>query len=557
MDRRDEQQAELPGRFTILGPPGLTRGHTRLDLGTPQQQAVLLALLRGSGSYVRMGELIDGLWGEHAPASGEAVIRTYISRIRRLLSAHGLGCAIRSRSGGYRLDPGRFEVDATEFTRLVEAARQERAGGNLPAAVKLLTAARELWTGTALAGVPGDAAERERARLERLNLAAVQELLRLRLELGEHAEVVAEVPTLLQLNRLEEPLYEIYLLALYRGGRRAEALEVYRTVHQLLDQELGVSPGPGLRAIHEQILRADRAQPAPRMPPPAKPAAAGWFVGRQAELAAFREMLTRGSGVLFISGPVGIGKSTLLRRFAEEAAGRPVCRLPGPTTPELPARLPAGAVLLIDSGPDHHDLEQWLPNESVVVVASRTGPSVTWLTEPAWSGRITLRHLDTLTAEESAALLETRGVKAGLRESIMDFAAGHPLALSLAAEIARSMTETGQPSRPDAERYVVDQILDHLTGDFPTPHHRLALHVCAHARPATEDLLRVVVPGADPGELFDWLRAQPYVEAAERGLEINGVLRTALDAHLRWRDPVGHERLRRRIHRYRPGTVNA
>jgi DNA-binding SARP family transcriptional activator len=589
-------------RFTILGPPGLACGDAQLDLGAPQQQAVLMLLLTSSGSYVRVGGLIDGLWGDRAPATGEAVIRTYISRIRRLLSEHGLGSAIRSQSGGYMLDPSLFALDATEFTRLIETARQERAGGNVPAAVKCLTEALDLWTGTALAGVPGEAAERERSRLERLKLTATQELLQLRLAMGEHAEVVAEVPLLIQLNRLEEPLYEIYLLALYRSGRRAEALEVYRMVYDLLGKEVGVSPGPRLRAIHAMILRADgdseeefgptpRFRTAvPRVMPLAEPAAepAGValdrnldrrFVGRDTERAAFRDMLTGrcggDPGVLFVCGPIGIGKSTLLRRFAADAAaaGRPVWHLHGLTTAELrerlerlaeePSRASAGPVLLLDSFQDHSDLESWLredylrklPGDAVVVIASRRGPSVAWLTDPAWAGMIVFRRLEGLTASESAALVEARGVAANLAKSIVDFAAGNPLVVSLAAEVGRSMSATGQPSRRDAARYVVDKVLELLTGDIPTAPHRWALYVCAHARHTTEDLLRVAVPDGEPAELFDWLRAQPYVETAGHGLEINGVLREALDHHLRWRDPVGYEQMHRRIRHYVLGPL--
>ncbi|MFE3451255.1 BTAD domain-containing putative transcriptional regulator [Nonomuraea sp. NPDC059194] len=554
-------------RFTVLGPPGLGGGDTRLDLGAPQQQAVLMLLLANSGSFVRTGELIDGLWGEQAPATGEAVIRTYISRIRRLLSRHGLGSAIRSRSGGYMLDPSLFALDAVEFDELVEAARQERRNGQLAAAAKRLEEALGLWTGTALAGVPGEAAERERFRLERLRLIAHQELLRLRLELGQHAEVVAEVPLLIQQNRLEEPLYEIYLLALYRSGRRAEALEVYRTVYDLLGKELGVSPGPRLRAIHEKILRADLDE-LPAEEPERRPDRQ--FVGRGAERAAFHDLLNGGGdSLLFVRGSAGIGKSTLLRTFAADAAaaGRRVWQLHGSAArarfEECADEFSSGAVLLVDSFEEAGELETWLreeylrrlPGDMVVVVAGRNGPSAAWLTDPAWSGTIVIRHLDALTTAESAALLDARGVDPDLQPSILDFAAGHPFALSLAAEVARSRSATGQPSRRDAVRHVVDAVLARLAGSAPTPLHRWALHVCAHARHTTEDLLRVVLPDGQAAELFDWLQAHSCVETAAHGLEINGVLREALDLHLRWRDPVGYERMHRRIRRYVMGDL--
>ncbi|MFF4622671.1 BTAD domain-containing putative transcriptional regulator [Nonomuraea jabiensis] len=571
-----------PCRFTVLGPPGLYRGETRLDLGAPQQQAVLMLLLVNSGSFVRMGELITGVWGDRAPATGEAVIRTYISRIRRLLSECGLESAISSRSGSYMLDPSLCALDATEFADLLETARQERARGRVAAAASRLEQALGLWTGTALAGVPGEAAGCERIRLEQLKLIATQELLRLRLERGEHAEVVAEVPLLIQLNRLEEPLYEIYLLALYRCGRRVEALEVYRTVYDLLGKELGVGPGPRLREIHDRILRADAdhddgfalapwaERPAVRAPDES----AHWrFVGRDAERAAFQDLLKRSRGerpgLLFFRGPAGIGKSTLLHRLADDATavGRRVWHLRGSATAEAREHLVrfaeelsgvTGPILIIDSFEELEDLEPWLrdeylrrlPGDTIIVLAGRTGPGAAWLVDPAWSGTIVIRCLDVLTAPESAALVESRGVDPGLRRSIVDFAAGNPFALSLAAEVGRSMSATGQPPRRDAVRHVVDDVLARLAGSAPTDAHRWALHVCAHARHTTEDLLRAVVPGGRAAELFDWLRAQPCVDTAAHGLDINGVLREALDHDLRWRDPAGYERMHRRIRHY-------
>ncbi|OLZ49758.1 BTAD domain-containing putative transcriptional regulator [Amycolatopsis keratiniphila] len=509
---------EVRYRFTVLGPPGFTSGGTRLDLGSPQQQAVLMLLLANAGSFVRTGELIDGLWGERAPATGEAVIRTYISRLRRLLSLQGLGSAIVSRSGGYRMDPDRFEVDAVEFAGLIESARQARS---VETAAKLLERALGLWTGTALAGVPGEAAEHERSRLERLKLTATQELLRLRLELGEHDEVVAEVPALIERNRLEEPLYEIYLLALHRGGRRAEALELYRSIHDLFDAELGVRPGPKLRALHQKVLRAeDERTPTPRGPDPL-------FVGRERERAEFRRLLARG-GVLFLTGAPGIGKSTLIRKFADDAAsvGRPV--------------------RLFDGLDDPAETLRRLPGDVTAVIAGRTGPDATLLVDPAWSGRITIRKLEPLSDDESAALLEARGVGPDLRKSIVDFAAGNPFALSLAAEVSRS-------PQADAARYVVDTLYAHLAGDPPTEAHRWALYVCAQADHTTEDLLRSVLPGGRSSELFDWLRDHACVEAATQGLVLGGVLREVLDRHLAWRDPAGRARIRGRIGRVTTG----
>ncbi|MEV6282792.1 AfsR/SARP family transcriptional regulator [Kribbella sp. NPDC051770] len=254
-------------RLALLGPPELHRDGEPLDLGSPQQQAVLMMLLAADGGFVTSAALADGLWGEHAPPTGDTVIRTYVSRLRRVvpISFRSRSYALDLHVGGDPRQPdaeGRavraeLVVDATEFAELIRSARDERAEGRVAVAAERLEAALELWTGTALAGVPGEAAERERFRLEQLKLSAGKELLECRLDLRQHAEVVAEVPLLIQLNPLEEPLYEIYLTALYRSGRRAEALDVYRMLYDLLSTELGIRPGPGVQAVHEQILRAE------------------------------------------------------------------------------------------------------------------------------------------------------------------------------------------------------------------------------------------------------------------------------------------------------------
>ncbi|KZB88263.1 hypothetical protein AVL48_20115 [Amycolatopsis regifaucium] len=124
--------------MTVLGPPGLSCGGAELDLGAPQQQAVLMLLLARSGSFVRVGELVDGLWGYRAPATGEAVIRTYIFRIRRVFSAHGLASAIRSQAGGlFRVDLPvrrlRARLDRRSTVAVAKSALGDRAVGAAPA----------------------------------------------------------------------------------------------------------------------------------------------------------------------------------------------------------------------------------------------------------------------------------------------------------------------------------------------------------------------------------------------------------------------------------------
>ncbi|MGC4940030.1 BTAD domain-containing putative transcriptional regulator [Kribbella sp. DT2] len=551
-------------RLTLLGPPGLRAGNDELDLGSPQQQAVLTMLWATNGSFVSSAALVDGLWGEHAPPTGETVVRTYISRLRRVLP----GPVITFQSGSYALDASRFVVDATEFAELIKTARRERGAGELAAAAETLETALDLWTGTALAGVPGEAAERERFRLEQLKLSAAKELLECRLELGQPAEVVAEVPLWIQLHPLEESLYEIYLLALYRCGRRAEALEVYRMLYDLLWKELGVRPGGGVQGIHERILRAEgeldevtgalgRGEVAGALGPGGGVPVVGSasvrtgrrYVGRAVERAAFRALLDSDEpAVMVLCGPTGIGKSALLRQLFEDAQalGRQAWWLTDDLVEDLSTV--TAPVVMIDSPAPPETWLPKLPSDSVVVIASTGEPGIGWL-----SGSWAVHRLEGLSTAEATELVEARGVDPGTRDAIVNFADGNPFALTLAAEV--SLSSTGQGSRRDAARYVVDTVVAVLAGEVPSALHRRALHVCAHARNTTEDLLREVLPDGDSAELFDWLRSHPSVESVSYGLEINGVLREALDDHLHWRDLAGYARMHQQIRRYVLGKV--
>jgi hypothetical protein len=289
------------------------------------------------------------------------------------------------------------------------------------------------------------------------------------------------------------------------------------------------------------------------------------FVGRAAELAVFREALGGGPdapAVLHVHGPGGIGKSALLLRFADEAAaaGRDVVRVDGSTlAPPEPATFEAGAaaaltgdrpVLLVDAFEHCQGLESWLvrhflprlPASALVVIAGRRPPDPRWRSGPDWSGLLRVLPLTALDRADAAALLTTRSIGPELRDAVLSRTGGHPLALCLAADaVAR---EGGwEPSSPD----LTGALLASLVGDVPSAAHRHALHVCAHARTTTEDLLRAALPDEDSGALFEWLRTRSFVESARHGLRPHDVVRDALDADLRWRDPQGYEVVHHRV----------
>ena len=250
-------------RFAVLGPERAWRGEAELDLGQPQQRAVLAALLVREGAQVTREELIDGVWGEEAPTSSAAVIRGYIYRLRQVLGRAGTG-HIRSAGGGYVLDAGP-QLDLARFADLVARARRAREGGDPATAGARFAEGLGLWSGIALAGIPGPYAAAQRTRLGELRLSVQEEQLAAAVDLGRYGQAATELSALVADHPLREPLRELQMHALYGAGRQAEALEAFRQAARVLRDELGIDPGPALRQMHQRILSTDPAllSPAP------------------------------------------------------------------------------------------------------------------------------------------------------------------------------------------------------------------------------------------------------------------------------------------------------
>ncbi len=285
------------------------------------------------------------------------------------------------------------------------------------------------------------------------------------------------------------------------------------------------------------------------------------FVGRATELAHFRATLRGGPeapAVIYLHGPGGVGKSTLLRRFADEArdTGRPVIEVngrlidPSPQgfTTEIGTAVAPATVLIIDAFEHCQGLEDWLresflpalPHDAVTVIAGREAPSVAWLADLAWQEAMSTRRLGELTRAEARELLTSRGLTPAAQERVLDFAGTHPLALNLAAAVASD--GTWEPT-PD----LLAALLTRLVGDVPSAAHRLALEVAAHAMTTTEGLLRAIAGPERAGELFDWLRRLPVADWGRQGLYLHELAGDTIDADLRWRDPDGYARMHTQV----------
>ncbi|MDO0927223.1 BTAD domain-containing putative transcriptional regulator [Streptomyces sp. TG1A-8] len=320
-------------RFGVLGPVRAWRGGESLNTGSPQQRALLAALLLREGRTATAAELIDALWGTEAPSQALAAVRTYASRLRKVL---GPG-ALVSESGGYAVRaPAPDALDLATAQELAAGAEKARAAGDLGRAREALNRALALWDGEPLAGVPGPYAQAQRARLEEWRLQLLESRLDMDLEQGCHAEAVSELTALTAVHPLRERLRELLMLALYRSGRQAEALAVYADTRRLLAEELGVDPRPGLRELQQRILQADPALAEPSAPvaepavvavrPAQLPASVPDFTGRDTFVTELTEVLASASetegrvmAVSALAGIGGVGKTTLAVHVAHRA----------------------------------------------------------------------------------------------------------------------------------------------------------------------------------------------------------------------------------------------
>ncbi len=315
------------------------------------------------------------------------------------------------------------------------------------------------------------------------------------------------------------------------------------------------------------------------------------FVGRNGELSVFESALSAETLpflILHIFGPGGVGKTTLLQEFAllsERHGAHPVyldarhidlspdvltktlCASlglnNGASLPDLLAAAPQRTVILIDTYEALTSLDGWLratflpqlPDTVLTVLAGRNPPDTAWLGDAGWQDLVRVISLRNLSQDESRAFLSKRGLPTDQQQSALEFTHGHPLALSLVAEVFSQRGHVG--FRPEESPDVVKTLMERFVQQVPGPAHRAALEACALVRVTTEALLGEMLgmPIAGPASqgvhaLFEWLRDLSFVESSAEGVFPHDLARETLAADLRWRNPDWYVELHNRARKY-------
>src|SRR5918994_3756390 len=243
----------------LLGPLEVDVDGRILDVRRQKQRALLALLALRAGEVVPTDRLVDELWGDEPPKAAVGSLQNFVSELRKMLGAE----VLVTRAPGYLLDIPRHAVDVHRFERIVREAGSEapeqRAAG--------LREALGLWRGPDLADVQlEDAMVAEAARLEESRVAAWEDRLEAELELGRQSQVIGELESLVAKHPLRERPVGLLMLALYRGGRQADALDAYRRARERLVEELGIDPSHELQRLEQAILRHDKELDLPEAP---------------------------------------------------------------------------------------------------------------------------------------------------------------------------------------------------------------------------------------------------------------------------------------------------
>jgi DNA-binding SARP family transcriptional activator len=325
-------------RFGVLGPVVMRRADALVSVGPPMVRHLLAVLLSEPGQPVAVTRLVDELWPEGAPATAHKTLQGYVHRLRNVLADPSM---VRHTHDAYALGLDPNDLDAAQFTDLSQRGSSAFNAGRPDEAANCFRAAIALWRGEAYADVPhGYLIANEVRSLEDGRLLVRDQWAAADLDCGRHGEVAAALPALVEEYPYHESLRAHLMIALYRSGRQAEALELYRRTRHLLAEQLGVEPGPRLQQLHRAMLAGDdallgtvdrltavvsaRPEQGQLDTPRELPPEVSGFVGREEELRALSEMLAPDSrtSLCAIGGTAGAGKTALAVRWAHAVAGQ-------------------------------------------------------------------------------------------------------------------------------------------------------------------------------------------------------------------------------------------
>lgn len=323
--------------FTILGEMKVLSDGRALPIGGMRERKILALLLVNANVVVSVDQLVDAVWNAKPPATSRNQIRNRVSHLRRMWRSAGK--VIVTEDTGYRIQVTDAELDAARFESAAELGATAMRSGDLSTAARVMRQGLAQWRGPSLSGLDGEVVRAAAERLDSRRLTVLEDCFECELELGRHTQILDEIAALAAEHPFRERLVQHLMSALYRSGRRADALTVYRETATLFRDELGVDPGAELNTLHEAILRDQLAaefarpvltaqpQPAPVPRPAQLPADIVDFTGRATELLRLDKALPGNVAahptavpILAVTGPAGFGKTALAIHWAHQAA---------------------------------------------------------------------------------------------------------------------------------------------------------------------------------------------------------------------------------------------